>query len=69
MPSLKARPKGIRPLLDRLARSARTIDYSLADASADPEAQREWNETLFPLRLLLQAHGLKGIGVGWESHR
>lgn len=64
-----ARPKGVRPLLDRLARSARTIDYSMADASTDPEAQREWNEALFSLRLLLQVHGLKGIGVGWETHR
>jgi len=64
-----ARPKGVRPLLDRLARSARTIDYSMADASTDDEAQREWNETLFPLRLLLKVHGLKGIGVGWETHR
>lgn len=65
----KARPKGVRPLLDRLARSARTIDFSMADASTDPEAQREWNETLFPLRLLLQVYGLEGIGVGWETHR
>ena len=64
-----ARPKGVRPLLDRLARTARTIDYSMADASTDPEAQREWNEALFSLRLLLQVHGLKGIGEGWETHR
>jgi hypothetical protein len=65
----QARPRGVRPLLDRLARSARTIDYSMADASTDPEARREWDETLDPLRLLLNVYELKGIGVGWETHR
>ena len=63
------KPRGQRPLIDRLARSARTIDYSMADASTDPEARREWNETLEPLSLLLEAQGLRGIGVGWETHR
>ena len=37
--------------------------------STDPEARREWNETLEPLSLLLEARGLRGIGVGWETHR
>ena len=63
------RPRGTRPLIDRLARAARTIDFSMGEESTPAEARREWREIVPELEYLLDAYHWRGIGTGWESHR
>jgi hypothetical protein len=63
------RPKGLRRDVETLARTARTIDFTVADASTPAEVRREWEELVPFLRVVLESHGWSGIGQGWETHR
>lgn len=63
------RPRRTRDLVDRLARSARTIDFSMGEESTPEEARREWREIVPELRVVLASEGRRVIGAGWETHR
>jgi hypothetical protein len=63
------RPRGTRDLVERLARAARTIDFSMGEESTPVEARREWAEIVPQLRVVLASEGRRRIGAGWETHR